>query len=208
MTNNIIRVEPVEKFFSITWNLGRRCNYDCMYCPPELHDSVTPHHSLEKLKSYWTDIFTKTQANGLKYKISFTGGEVTGNKNLIPFLTWLRTEYSEYISKILLTTNGSATYSYYKKLFNLVDNISFSLHSEHINEQKFFDTIVKLHKTISCNNHLHVNIMNEEWNQPRIKLYTDILETYKISHMVNQIDYSKQTRTYPIFKGKLNLATS
>ena len=56
--------------------------------------------------------------------------------------------------------------------------------------------------------HIHVNIMNEWWNEDRIPMYCDILKSYNISHNVNQINYSWQTRTIPIMKGKLNLANT
>lgn len=202
----IIRIEPVVRVFSITWNLGARCNYDCMYCPSSLHDSTSPHKSLQELKRVWVDIVEKTQAKNLKYKISFTGGEVTGNKYFLPFLTWLRNNYADKIDKILLTTNGSATLKYYQRLLNLVDNISFSTHSEHINEQKFFDTVIALKSHLPKNKHIHVNIMDEYWNQDRIKLYSELLAKNQISHNVNRIDYSAKTRDYTVMKGKLNLA--
>lgn len=206
--SNIIRIEPVERVFSITWNFGARCNYDCMYCPTNLHDSTSPHRTIHELKKIWLSIVDKTQQKNLKYKISITGGEVTGNRDFIPFLTWLKNNYTNQIDKILLTTNGSATLKYYQRLLTLVDNISFSMHSEHINEQKFFDIVLNLKQDLPLNKHMHVNIMDEWWNQDRIKLYCSILEKHQISHNVNRIDYSSQTRTYPIMKGKLNLAIS
>lgn len=204
----IIRIEPAHRVFSITWNLGLRCNYDCMYCPPIFHDSTSAHKSLQELKSTWIAIVDKSQGKNLKYKISFTGGEVTGNRNFIPFLSWLRATYTHNIDKILLTTNGSATLKYYQRLLALVDNISFSVHSEHINEQKFFDIVIALQKQLPPNKHIHVNIMDEWWNQDRIKIYSDLLTKHRISYNVNQIDYSLQTRPYTIMKGKLNLANT
>ena len=35
--------------FQVTWDLGRRCNYDCSYCPMHRHDNFSPHASLEEL---------------------------------------------------------------------------------------------------------------------------------------------------------------
>ena len=91
-------------------------------------------------------------------------------------------------------------------MFNSVDNITFSVHTEHINEQKFFKMIIELHKMLSKDKHLHVAIMNEHWNQSRIPLYTKLLDENNISYGVNEIDYTYQTREHPIFLGKLNLA--
>lgn len=207
MDTRVIQVFPTEEYFSITWELGRRCNYDCMYCGPQWHDSTSKHKSLAELKANWIGIYEQSKYLGLKYKISFTGGEVTGNKDFYPFVNWLRDEYKD-VGQILLTTNGSATYKYYAKLFEVVDNISFSVHSEHIDEQKFFDTVIKLNQTIDCHKFIHVNIMDEYWNQERIPAYQNLLSEHNISHSVNEIDYTQQTRIIPIMKGKLNLAFS
>ena len=65
---------------------------------------------------------------------------------------------------------------------------------------------MSLHKDMLPGKHLHVNIMNESWNQDRIPAYTKLLAEHNISHNVNEIDYSVQTRSMPIMKGKLNLA--
>jgi MoaA/NifB/PqqE/SkfB family radical SAM enzyme len=175
-----------------------------MYCPDFLHagDRI---FSLSEMQSYWIDIFDKSRHKNLKYKISFTGGEVTINKDFLPFVKWLRENYKDYIHMILLTTNGSASVSYYTKLFNVVDNISFSFHGEHANEKLFFDKMVKLKKTISTKNFMHINIMNEHWIEDRIPLYTRILIKNHISHSINIIDYTVGTRMVPIMKGKANL---
>ena len=174
-----------------------------MYCPTAWHDNTSRHHSLDTLKQTWVSVLSKT--NRSAYKISFTGGEPTSSKSFLPFLKWLRTEYADIKFKILLTSNGSATYKYYQQLYDYVDNISFSMHSEHIDERKFFDTVILLHSTIDKSKHLHVNIMNETWNQSRIPEYQKILQKHGISNNVNEINYALQTRSIPIFKGKLNL---
>lgn len=199
----IVQVDPTENYFSLTWQLGIRCNYDCMYCPATWHDNTSTHHSLDTLKQTWISILANT--NRPAYKISFTGGEVTGSRAFLPFLKWLRAEYATIKFKILLTSNGSATYKYYQQLYDYVDNISFSMHSEHIDERKFFDTVISLHSNIDKSKHLHVNIMNEFWNQSRILGYQQILQEHGISNNVNEINYAVQTRSMPVFKGKLNL---
>jgi organic radical activating enzyme len=202
----VIKIQPIDNVFSLTWNFGPRCNYDCMYCPTKFHNNITSHYTLLYLQNYWQNIFEKTKHRGLLYKISITGGEVTGNKDFIPFIQWLRDNHNQHIFKILLTTNGSATKKYYEKLYNLIDNISFSTHSEHIDEQKFFKTITSI--KLPEGKHMHVNIMDEFWNQDRIELYKKILEKHQISYGVNEINYNHKIRDYPIFKGKLNLGKS
>ena len=201
----IVQVTPVPESFAISWKLTTRCNYDCMYCPTMWHDTTSTNHSLEVLQTAWHDIYSKTKSKNLKYKISFSGGEVTSNKHFLPFVAWLRENYNNHILKLLVTTNGSATLKYYTNLYQSIDNISFSVHSEHVNEQEFFDMILALKKSINHNKFLHVNIMNEFWNQERIPLYIELLNRHNISYNVNEIDYGLQTRSIPIIKGKFNL---
>ena len=138
MNDPIIRVTPVPDYFNITWMLGSRCNYDCMYCPTELHDMTSRPHDLKTMQQVWKNLYEKTKDKNLLYKISFTGGEVTANKNFLPLIEWLRATYQN-ISMILITTNGSASLRYYTKLAKSIESISFSTHSEFMNEQDFFD---------------------------------------------------------------------
>jgi hypothetical protein len=176
-----------------------------MYCPTSLHDNYSKNVPVYLLKQRWQSIFSKTSHKNLLYKISFTGGEVTVNKGFLPFLQWIQENYQENIAKILVTSNGSASLNYYTKLYTLVDNLSLSFHSEHADEQKFFDLAIELHRNLAPGKHLHINIMNELWNQDRIKMYQQLLNKHSISNAVNNINYSMQTRSIPIMKGKLNL---
>lgn len=206
MFDPIVRVTPVPEYFSLTWMVGSRCNYDCMYCPTDLHDSTSQPHDLATMQKVWQNIHRKTQHKNLPYKISFTGGEVTANKNFLPLVEWLKTTYAD-IDMILLTTNGSANQRYYEKLAKIVDSISFSTHSEYMDEQRFFDTVLAVDRMmIRPAKSVHVNIMDEHWNQDRIKLYQQWLTQHNISYSVNQIDYATATRTYILDQGKKNLA--
>jgi len=206
MLDPIVQVTPVPEYFSLTWMLGSRCNYDCMYCPTELHDSTSQPHDLATMQQAWRNIYNKTQHKNLPYKISFTGGEVTANKNFLSLVEWLRTTYPD-IAMILLTTNGSASQRYYEKLANVVNSISFSTHSEYMDEQRFFDTVLAVdHVMVRPAKSVHVNIMNEHWNQDRIELYKKWLDQHSISYTVNQIDYTQATRTYVLNQGVKNLA--
>jgi len=203
MTTRIIKIKPAQQLFSITWMLGANCNYDCMYCPPDLHDTSKPH-DLETLKKVWINIYNKSVDKNLRYKISFTGGEVTANKSFLPLIQWLRATYPE-IEMILITTNGSASISYYKKLAELVESISFSTHSEFMNEKEFFTKVNTINQImIRPKKSLHVNVMNEYWNKQRTSLYCNWLTAHNISYSVNENDYSFKIRDYNINKGKLN----
>lgn len=204
MTERIIAISPAEQYFSMTWQLGTRCNYDCMYCDSQWHDNFSGMLDIETMKQIWHNVVTKTQYLALPYKLSFTGGEPTVNRDFLPFVSWLRSNFNQQLFQVLVTTNGSASLNYYQRMLELVNNISFSVHSEHINEQDFFNTIVHLHNQRGRDRFVHVNIMDEYWNRDRIEIYVDLLNKHSISYSVNTIDYRHQTRSYPIMKGNLN----
>lgn len=202
--NNIIAIKPTEEVFSITWMLGRRCNYDCMYCPAELHDKVSEHHNLSKLKEAWQKIHIQTASRQRAYKISFTGGEVTANKHFLPFVSWLKENYN--INSILITSNGSAGLKYYEKLSNYIDAISFSTHTEFMNERVFFEKAEVLNRLmVRPKKSFHVNIMSEYWAKERIKLYEKFCIENSISFSINKIDYNKKTREEILKNGRSNL---
>lgn len=176
-----------------------------MYCPTELHDSTSRHPDLEQLKTVWQSIYSKTGTQKLPYKLSFTGGEVTANKSFLPLIEYLKSG-NFGVGQIFVTTNGTASLNYYKRLAKLVNGISFSTHSEFIKEQEFFDKVEAIdHLMVRPERSLHVNIMNEFWNQDRIESYKEWLSARNISHSINEIDYSSQTRTTPHIKGIYNL---
>jgi molybdenum cofactor biosynthesis enzyme MoaA len=199
----VVKIEPIEQAISLTWTLSARCNYDCMYCPTEYHDLTSKLPTLIQLKHAWLNFYNKTNHSLLPYKISFTGGEPTVNRAFLPFVGWLR-QYN--VSQIIVTTNGSASLSFYKKLAAEVDVISISTHGEYIVEQEFFKKVLELNNILQQNaKFLHVNIMDEWWHQERIALYAKWCADHDVSHSINKIDYLHQTRSIPLMKGTYNL---
>lgn len=202
----VVRVDAVPRQFSVTWMLGSRCNYDCMYCPDELHDNTSQHHDLAVMKKMWSQIIENTAHLALTYKISFTGGEVTTNRYFLPLVRWIKDQ--SYITQVFLTSNGSASISYYQRLAELVDGLSLSTHSEFMDEKKFFTMAKEINQImIRPYKSLHINIMDESWNRHRIPLYSKFCVENGISYSINRIDYTRQIRTEAMLQGKANIET-
>lgn len=187
----IVKVEPIVPMLSLTWMIGSRCNYACDYCPPDLHDDHSAHPSINTLKQIWNNFYQRTCSSNLPYKVVFTGGEVTANKSFLPLIEFLKNNNFN-IGQLLVSTNGSASTAYYLRLAELVDAISFSIHSEFWNESKFFETVIAVNQVMprpkkSC----HVNIMDEHWNRGNFDRYQTILTENNISHSINIIEYDK-----------------
>lgn len=205
MLEKIIRVEPTDDVISLTWMIGSRCNYECVYCHPDLHDKTSAHPDLSKLKSAWNSFYTQTQHLNLPYKLSFTGGEVTANKSFLPLMEYLNSgEFN--IKQLIVTTNGSASEKYYRRLAEIVTDISFSTHSEFFNEAEFFTKVRAINKImIRPTKSVHVNIMDEWWNKDRTPLYQMWLDKHEISYSLNKINYQQSNRTIPIINGVKNI---
>lgn len=123
----------------VTWDLGRRCNYDCSYCPAHRHDNFSPHATLEELKANtkflfeYVDIYL-THRKLKKVGISFTGGEPTVNPKFIQFSEFLRQEYKRYEGRweaeLSLTTNGAMGPKQAEAIKNNFDFMTISYHAE------------------------------------------------------------------------------
>jgi sulfatase maturation enzyme AslB (radical SAM superfamily) len=126
--------------FQVTWDLGRRCNYDCSYCPVHRHDNFSPHATLDKLKKntdfLYSYIDTYMQYRDFKFAgISFTGGEPTVNPHFIPFIQYLKSKYeAEYKHKwdvnFALTSNGAMGSKMAVKVMENLRHITVSYHAE------------------------------------------------------------------------------
>jgi len=123
---------------TVTWDVGRRCNYDCTYCPPHRHDNFSPHADLETLKKTGQFIFDYATLmfpykKNKRLNINFTGGEPTNNPNFLAFGEWLQQTYKEkykddYFMNLTITSNGA----FGKKMADSVcENYSFMTISYH-----------------------------------------------------------------------------
>jgi len=136
----------------IEWNLGKRCNYDCSYCPTEIHDNHSEHQDITVLKNT-ADKLT-TLITNKKLRISFTGGEPCVHPNLVELLQHIRPK----VSWINITSNGTRTAEYYQKLLSeYVDHMVFSVHLEY-NYKRVLDSIIKAYKG-SNNKNVLVHLM-------------------------------------------------
>ena len=106
----------------VEWNLGKRCNYDCSYCPSEIHDNSSPHTDIEILKSTVDKLLTL----GKPIRLSFTGGEPCVHPNFDDLVKYARHKGVTWIS---VTTNGTRPYDFYASL--PVDQYVFSIHFEY-----------------------------------------------------------------------------
>ena len=123
----------------IDWYIGKRCNFSCSYCADFIHDNYSAHVPFDKMKIFVDKI---VERYGTNIHWSLTGGEPTLNPDFIQLLEYLQDKKHE----ISVCTNGSKSMDYMQRMYALVDNITYSLHFEHITPrlQEYTDKALQL----------------------------------------------------------------
>jgi MoaA/NifB/PqqE/SkfB family radical SAM enzyme len=189
----------MEKFFAITpvnfdpflitWDLGRRCNYDCSYCPSHRHDNSSPHASLEELKSTTDFLFQyitliSDHRINKDFHVSFTGGEPTVNPNFINFARYIKGQYRQQYSdkfniKLDLTTNGAMGKRICQSVIENFDYVTVSYHAE--SHKKLKAQVKERIKDFSNSNiNLKVNVMFHAQHFEECRDLCDWLKTNNI----------------------------
>jgi organic radical activating enzyme len=119
----------------VYWEIGRRCNYDCAYCWPWIHNNTDSHKTLEQLMKATHNMEERfTKGESVNFIIS--GGEPTANKD---FLDWLR-----YLNAcghhVSLHSNGSRLPDYYREIIHYGD-LNLSVHFEFYDRARFVKVV-------------------------------------------------------------------
>ena len=139
----------IRNSVKVEWNLGKRCNLDCSYCPAEIHDNHSEHTDIEILKSTVDTLSTIPNV-----RISLTGGEPCVHPDIEQLLQHAKNK----ISWINVTTNGTRTVEFYQNILeNYINHIVFSVHLES-DWQRVINTITKVYAQ-SQNKNVLVHMM-------------------------------------------------
>ena len=142
------RTMLVNRLFSISWILGRFCNYKCSYCWPYARSDTPDHQPIEVYKHVVNEIKRQARNNGFnQFHWSFSGGEPTAYKNLLELTNHLDDGVS--YQTIHMTTNLSPSLAWWKRWANATAmlqrrSITASFHDEFAKEQEFGDKILQL----------------------------------------------------------------
>jgi MoaA/NifB/PqqE/SkfB family radical SAM enzyme len=150
------KYEHYAKSVKVEWNLGKRCNYDCSYCPAEIHDMVSPHTDIKTLKKA-VDELAKIE----NVRISLTGGEPFVHPDITALLDYARPK----VTWINVTTNGTRTKDFYVDMLSkYLDHIVFSLHFEY-DWERILETIISVYNASKNKMVLvHVMMLNHRLN--------------------------------------------
>lgn len=194
----VVSKDSIE-FKLISWEVGRRCNFNCWYCAPNSHNNFEGQKNLEQLESAYDRLRTVWIKND-RVKFNFTGGEPTVHKDYLPFVKKLKSD--DHV--IMTTTNGSHSADYYSELAQYSD-ICFSIHLNYVKQfgvQKFIrsiqaarDTIQKAKEedTIAKHNLVIVRIMLDPGNLETAKQFHSAFST-TFNDILLSIDTVHQTQ--------------
>ncbi len=166
-----IAINPTAKeAMMVTWDTGRRCNYDCSYCEISRHDNVSSHSSLEEyLKTFefikqWTTVYNQNRKYDSYTNINFTGGEPTMNPAFWDLADIIKEDKQQF--RLSLTTNGAWNSKFNDRIIKRFHGVTVSYHAEgHPNLKKqVIENILTLSKTDIW---LQVNLMMHQdyWNE-------------------------------------------
>lgn len=170
----------------VTWMLGKRCNYDCSYCPPHLHDLASPHLDLDVVKNFLAKIDKWAEENQKRLRFSLTGGEPYVHPDILTILEnifCLRTASDQ----LTVITNGSLPLSLYQKSLEYVTNLTISIHLERSQDEveKVVAKIIELNR-----NHgkfLNVNLICVATELEMVKRVKATLEDNNVKHVLRRI---------------------
>jgi organic radical activating enzyme len=170
----------------IYWEISRRCNYDCSYCWPWIHNNTDRHKSLEELMNA-THNLEKHFTKGESVNFIISGGEPTANKN---FLDWLR--YLNVMGHhVSLHSNGSRLPDYYREVIHYGD-LNLSVHFEFYDRSKFVkvvEAIAHEKATVGDCGHLEIKFMMAPHNRE---------ETLSLEEELKLLPYFKDYCTWAI----------
>lgn len=174
---------PHQDKIKVEWNLGKRCNYDCAYCPAEIHDNSSPHTDIEILKS------TVDQLNALgNVRISFTGGEPTVHPKFEELVNYCKHIGIGWVS---VTTNGTRLPEWY--INQKADHWVFSLHFTEGDWHRVVNTITKV-KMLKHLTPIMVNVMAHHEHMDAAKSAVGILKKEQVPYAVRRIRWTEGDR--------------
>ncbi len=170
---------PHQNSIKVEWNLGKRCNYDCSYCPKEIHDDTSSHTDIEILKK----AVDRLSELGKPVRLSFTGGEPCVHPKFQELIKYAKFKGINWIS---VTTNGTRPYEFYASL--PVDQYVFSIHFEY-DWMKVSSTLRKLADLTKIK--LIGQIMAHHDHMIPVKITREVLMQEQIPNTVRRIRWTE-----------------
>lgn len=172
---------PHQDQLKVEWNLGKRCNYDCSYCPESIHDNHSPHTDINILERAVDRLCELDKP----LRISLTGGEPCVHPDIEDFLAYLKQKNIYWVN---LTTNGTRAGSWYLNNEIYFNHLVFSLHFEH-DWQRVVKTINQYYD--STERDFFVNIMAHHAHMDDVRKVVKEFQEKGIKFAVRRIRWTE-----------------
>jgi len=136
--------------FSVSWILGRFCNYNCSYCWPYARSDKVDHYDIDLYKKTIDEIKRQARQNGFTdFHFSFSGGEPTAYKDFLNLIDHYSSDIEPKYQSFHMTSNCSPGLKWWKRLvgkLSLLDraSVTASFHAEFANETEFSEKLLFL----------------------------------------------------------------
>lgn len=128
ISSNSFKDHKRSEYIIVTWRLLLRCNYDCSYCSPLLHDLTSDVPSIEKLIQAADRLNLRAKELNKKIYYFLTGGEPYLIKDFNTFLAHLK-GLSQTLG-INVSSNTTVPYKIYQHSLPQLTHLVLSLHIE------------------------------------------------------------------------------
>ena len=147
-SNRLGKIAAVERTHfanckQIFWEISRRCNLDCSYCPSYVHNKTDRHRTWEELENAYK-LLKNSFLRGHPGNFAISGGEPTVNSSYMKLAKLISSDGN----KLSTHSNGTKRGDYYAELIQYSD-LNLSIHFEYIDKfkDKIIDTLTRVVET-------------------------------------------------------------
>lgn len=168
----------------VEWNIGKRCNLDCAYCPAEIHDNFSPHTDLDIM----VNTIYKLESLNKPIRLGITGGEPTVHPKIEKIIECAKAR----LQWLSVTTNGLRPAEWYLK--QPVDQWVFSLHFDNEHSTRAAENIVHYTQLLDMHSQdtkFQVNLMAHHEYMDEVKHSAILLEGHNVPYVVRRIRWTQ-----------------
>lgn len=167
----------------VEWNIGKRCNLDCAYCPAEIHDNFSPHTDLDVMVN---TIYELEKINK-PIRLSLTGGEPTVHPKINDILECANAR----LQWLSVTTNALRPAEWYIK--QPVDQWVFSLHFDNEHYLRAAENVLRYSQLLymeSKDTQFQVNLMCHHEHMDAVREAANLLEGHHVPYVCRRIRWT------------------
>ena len=168
----------------VEWNIGKRCNLDCAYCPAEIHDNFSPHTDLDVMVN---TIYQLEKINK-PIRLSLTGGEPTVHPKIEKIIECANAR----LQWLSVTTNALRPAEWYSR--QPVDQWVFSLHFDNGHFYRAVENVVRYSQLLdmeSKDTKFQVNLMCHHEYMEEVREAAKLLEGHHVPYVCRRIRWTK-----------------